>query len=215
VLHLSVRNNHITEAGFDGLVSFPALVTLNASQNRVKSLHPVTSSIPPTLLRLNLADNLISYLPSSLASLSLLDLDLSGNKLSGTVNFPPIATLRTLKLSRNALASISGLDSLTKLDSLDVSENQLMDVEDLVGVRDCDKLGKLICHSNPLCLCPRYRYAMYAQHSNGYASDLVHDSLLLCSLEAVPELVLLDGHTVPKFASSLKVRCFTHRYSSR
>jgi internalin A len=144
------------------LASFPSLITLNVSQNRIKSLHPVVPTLPPSLMRLNLADNMISYVPSSFASILLLDLDLSGNKLSGTLHVPPIATLRTLKLSRNALISISGLDSLSKLDYLDVSENQLMDVEDLVGIRECDSLGKLVCARNPLSLCPRYRYAMYA-----------------------------------------------------
>ena len=140
----------------------PSLQTLNLAFNKLFSLRSVCQHVTPSLLRLNVADNSITYFPVSFNFSALLDLDLSGNHFEGVVQVPSLPSLRTLSFARNRITKLTGLGALTKLDSLDVSGNGIADVNDLCGMRLCGDLGKVALHDNPMAHCPRYRYAVYA-----------------------------------------------------
>ena len=74
----------------------------NLGNNRLRNLHEYTIEFPKTLIMLNLADNMLSEIPS--LPIGVQDVYLSGNRLEALPEIP--MTVKILDISDNCLSSV-------------------------------------------------------------------------------------------------------------
>eukprot|EP00249_Psilotum_nudum_P032527 c4816_g1_i1 orf=380-2872(-) len=143
LIHLNLSHNALSGLIPGNFGSFPKLSTIDLSFNLLSGSLPPFLFNTSSLLYLSLSNNhlvgsipLQGSLPSDSAFISspsfitqLQELELSNNKLSGTIpdEIGKIQTLQVLDLSNNQISGIipNALDSLSRLHDLDLSGNQL------------------------------------------------------------------------------------------
>ncbi|XP_049644316.1 podocan-like protein 1 [Suncus etruscus] len=148
-----LHNNQLSNAGLppNAFRGSPALTTLSLSSNR---LHYVPPSLPPSLERLHLQDNLITKVPRGALSLQteLRELHLQRNQLTDRgldgATFSKLHRLEYLDLSHNQLTAVPlGLPRTLLL--LHLGRNQISRVE-AERLRQARGLRYLLLQHNPL-----------------------------------------------------------------
>uniref|UniRef100_G1PLS1 Podocan like 1 n=1 Tax=Myotis lucifugus TaxID=59463 RepID=G1PLS1_MYOLU len=127
-----LHNNHLSNAGLppDAFHGSKAVTTLSLSNNRLSYLPP---SLPPSLERLHLQNNLISKVPRGALSRQthLRELYLQHNQLTDSgldaTTFSKLHRLEYLDLSHNQLAAVAGLPRT--LTVLHLGRNRIQQVE--------------------------------------------------------------------------------------
>lgn len=145
---LSVQNNNLTLLLVDSRLDY--LYSLNVRGNSVTDVRLPFNL--PSLHKVNLSDNKLVTVPGQLLSLEALKtLDLSVNRIQA---FPAIASqyLIELSLSGNKLTHIPDFSNFTRLNKLDLSDNQFSDLYPLVKGGAAGQFYSLDVRNNPISL---------------------------------------------------------------
>eukprot|EP01084_Bolivina_argentea_P240349 403817_1 len=94
---------------------------------------------------------------------NLIELDLSGNKISKIECIKQLHVLQKLDLSFNSITAIPGsISYLARLIQLNISRNKLQTIGDVLNLRPCSNLQKLDLNNNPISTLQHYRpYIIY------------------------------------------------------
>eukprot|EP01083_Nonionella_stella_P019813 54976_1 len=129
--HIDISHNVLTSFPLpnpnssDGPPAWPSLSHLVMADNRLSSL-PDTLATLPKLEVLDIRENLLESLPENIGRLPLTTLRLSKNKLKKLPNsISELTKLSLLEAKGNLICSVPGLSGLTRLATLDLSQNRL------------------------------------------------------------------------------------------
>eukprot|EP01083_Nonionella_stella_P101934 289560_1 len=129
--HIDISHNVLTSFPLpnpnssDGPPAWPSLSHLVMADNRLSSL-PDTLATLPKLEVLDIRENLLESLPENIGRLPLTTLRLSKNKLKKLPNsISELTKLSLLEAKGNLICSVPGLSGLTRLATLDLSHNRL------------------------------------------------------------------------------------------
>lgn len=142
-----------------------------------KSIMPLA----PSLRSLNLASNLFTEIPDSLALLTrLTSLDLSNCMIESlqSLSRNPLPAILTLKLRANRLRSLAGVERLLSLENLAVQDNYLSDPMEAARLTQTPNFHRLWVKHNPLARTHSdYRITMFNvfRSTPGYLEDIVID----------------------------------------
>jgi Leucine-rich repeat (LRR) protein len=142
-----------------------------------KSIMPLA----PSLRSLNLASNLFTEIPDSLALLTrLTSLDLSNCMIESlqSLSRNPLPAILTLKLRANRLRSLAGIERLLSLENLAVQDNYLSDPMEAARLTQTPNFHRLWIKHNPLTKKHSdYRITMFNifRKTPGYLEDIVID----------------------------------------
>lgn len=158
------------------------LIYLSLADNGLTSL-PKRSLQPilGTLRSFNLAANLLTEVPESLAAMSrLVSLDMSNCMVESLQNMAtqPLQAITTLKLKHNRIHSLSGIEKLTTLAYLDLSNNKITDPDEMVRLTAIPSLKKLWVKHNPMAKTfPDYRVRIlnHFRKTPGFVDDIIID----------------------------------------
>lgn len=147
---VNMSKNQIKDAS--PLSKVPYILSLNLSQNQIKTIEGWEEGSLAALLYLNLSENALTAMPAlampALKKVNLArneiatceafaaghegieELDLSSNSLENLAGVGNMPNLKSLSLAKNKISSIEGMAGLPELKSLDLSGNAL---EDLAG----------------------------------------------------------------------------------
>jgi Leucine-rich repeat (LRR) protein len=134
---LDMSNNNIENVTSDWFLTTQRLQVILLNRNQIRTINMTSMSSPlPSLVRLNLSDNLLTRVDSIFTNWqSLRSLDLSRNPLglrNGGVglssSFSGMTSLTWLGLSGSCLTSFDGAVQLSNLQSLQLADNQLANV---------------------------------------------------------------------------------------
>jgi protein phosphatase 1 regulatory subunit 7 len=106
------------------LERFPKLQRICLRQNQITRID-FPSEIAPTLLELDLYDNLISHVKGLDEFRDLTSLDLSFNKIKHIKNISHLVNLTDLYFVQDRISKIEGLEGLTKLRNLELGANRI------------------------------------------------------------------------------------------
>jgi len=150
---LDLSHNDLASLTF--LRHTPSIISLLLSHNRLVSLPAPVFNPVPGLQTLDLSNNKLEDLPSSLGSLrSLRYLDVSHNNLEVLpARFSELTSLVTLKLNHNRLFCLpQGIGSLTSLEHLAAVGNSMTGLPPSLGC--CSRLSVLELQQNNLTALP-------------------------------------------------------------
>ena len=142
-----------------------------------KSIMPLA----PSLRSLNLASNLFTEIPDSLALLTrLTSLDLSNCMIESlqSLSRNPLPAILTLKLRANRLHSLAGVERLLSLENLAVQDNYLSDPMEAARLTQTPNFHRLWVKHNPLTRTySDYRITMFNvfRSTPGYLEDIIID----------------------------------------
>ncbi|KAK8837741.1 hypothetical protein M9Y10_036276 [Tritrichomonas musculus] len=114
------------------LESFPDLMTiqtLNLSQNKIKKMPQLTNTIRILDLSMNDLESNSSSMPEFISSTSLVDLNLSHNKLASFPKFQNVPLFQYLEISGNPLSGALDMTGLAFLERIDISQTNVMSIE--------------------------------------------------------------------------------------
>jgi hypothetical protein len=149
-----------------------SLTTISAT-----SIQPLANS----LRSLNLASNLFTEIPDSLASLTRLNsLDLSNCMIDSlhSLTRSPLPAITTIKLRSNRLASLAGVERLLSLENLDVQDNLLSDPTEAARLTGIPNLRRIwVKHNRFTKKYPNYRVTIFNlfRSTPGYTDDIFID----------------------------------------
>ncbi|KAF7159901.1 hypothetical protein CNMCM5623_005407 [Aspergillus felis] len=125
------------------LERFPKLQRICLRQNQITRID-FPSEIAPTLIELDLYDNLISHVKGLDEFRDLTSLDLSFNKIKHIKNISHLVNLTDLYFVQNRISKIEGLEGLTKLRNLELGANRIREIENLDTLTSLEEiwLGK-------------------------------------------------------------------------
>ncbi|RLP63085.1 hypothetical protein L150_01797 [Candida albicans Ca529L] len=113
------------------LERFKKLESLCLRQNLITSMVGV-KDLPDTLEELDLYDNRINHISSSIKHLvHLTNLDLSFNRIKNIKNIETLVELENLYFVQNKIREIKNLDTLTKVTNLELGGNKIEVIENL------------------------------------------------------------------------------------
>ena len=141
------------------------------------SLVPVAT----TLKSLNLAANLFTEVPDSLALLTrLVSLDLSSCMIESLQSLAksPLPAITTLKLKSNRLQSLAGVERLLSLEQLNVQDNKLTDPTEAARLTGLPNIRKVWLKHNPFTKSyQNWRVTVFNLFRNtpGYVEDIMID----------------------------------------
>ncbi|KMK57271.1 protein phosphatase PP1 regulatory subunit Sds22, putative [Aspergillus fumigatus Z5] len=123
------------------IASIPALrlERFHKLQNQITRID-FPSEIAPTLLELDLYDNLISHVKGLDEFRDLTSLDLSFNKIKHIKNISHLVNLTDLYFVQNRISKIEGLEGLTKLRNLELGANRIREIENLDTLASLEEL---------------------------------------------------------------------------
>ncbi|GFF29773.1 protein phosphatase 1 regulatory subunit SDS22 [Aspergillus udagawae] len=121
------------------LERFPNLQRICLRQNQITRID-FPSEIAPTLLELDLYDNLISHVKGLDEFRDLTSLDLSFNKIKHIKNISHLVNLTDLYFVQNRISKIEGLEGLTKLRNLELGANRIREIENLDTLTSLEEL---------------------------------------------------------------------------
>jgi hypothetical protein len=137
--------------------------------------------LAPSLRSLNLASNLFTEIPDSLALLTrLTSLDLSNCMIESlqSLSRNPLPAILTLKLRANRLRSLAGIERLLSLENLAVQDNYLSDPMEAARLTHTPNFHRLWVKHNPFTRkFSDYRITMFNvfRTTPGYLEDIVID----------------------------------------
>ena len=99
-------------------------------QNAISSIE-FPSSLGPSLVEIDLYDNLISHIKGLEALTSLTSLDLSFNKIKHIKNISHLSSLKELYFVQNRISKIENLEGLSSLTMIELAANRIRDIENL------------------------------------------------------------------------------------
>jgi hypothetical protein len=149
-----------------------SLTTISAT-----SIQPLANS----LRSLNLASNLFTEIPDSLASLTRLNsLDLSNCMIDSlhSLTRSPLPAITTIKLRSNRLTSLAGVERLLSLENLDVQDNRLSDPTEAARLTGIPNLRRIwVKHNRFTKKYPNYRVTIFNlfRSTPGYTDDIFID----------------------------------------
>ncbi|MCB1052063.1 MAG: hypothetical protein H6510_00400 [Acidobacteria bacterium] len=200
VTHLNIANQDISS--LQGLQSFPALIQLNCSQNKLSTLRPIYYT---KIQFLDCSENQITEVAQSALG-SVQRLNISHNRLESMVFVRFMNELLILDISHNLLTEFVP-PPVDRLHTLDVSWNALeeLDLSPFKGV------SSLLCHNNQLSriIHPAECYwRMYCQNNQLTELILPHNhpydnvSQLNCSYNQLTRLSLTleNDHSYADFS---------------
>lgn len=141
------------------------------------SLAPLASS----LRSLNLASNLFTEIPESLASLTrLTSLDLSNCMIESlqSLTKSPLPAVTTIKLRSNRLQNLAGVERLLSLENLNVQDNKLIDDMEAARLTGLPNIRRIWVKNNPFTkMYSNYRVTILNlfRKTPGYVEDLIID----------------------------------------
>jgi hypothetical protein len=141
------------------------------------SIQPLANS----LRSLNLASNLFTEIPDSLASLTRLNsLDLSNCMIDSlhSLTRSPLPAITTIRLRANRLTSLAGIERLLSLENLDVQDNQLSDPTEAARLTGIPNLRRIwVKHNRFTRKYPNYRVTIFNlfRSTPGYTDDIFID----------------------------------------
>ncbi|RHZ51539.1 putative protein phosphatase PP1 regulatory subunit Sds22 [Aspergillus thermomutatus] len=121
------------------LERFPKLQRICLRQNQITRID-FPSEIAPTLLELDLYDNLISHIKGLDDFRDLTSLDLSFNKIKHIKNISHLVNLTDLYFVQDRISKIEGLEGLTKLRNLELGANRIREIENLDTLTSLEEL---------------------------------------------------------------------------
>ncbi|SCU90349.1 LAME_0E08152g1_1 [Lachancea meyersii CBS 8951] len=125
LVHLRIRSMEDLE-----LQRFPQLKTLCLRQNLIESMSEVEVLPAATMEDIDLYDNKIKHISSSVNRLTgLKSLDLSFNKIKHIKNLDQLTELEHLYFVQNRIATVENLSTLKKLRNLELGGNQIARIE--------------------------------------------------------------------------------------
>jgi hypothetical protein len=81
---------------------------------------------------------------------TLVNLDISNNRISSLEPLSPLSRLQNLAASNNCLPCLNGIASCAALNRLDASGNAISCLSDVAAVAACPLLGSLTLMQNPV-----------------------------------------------------------------
>jgi len=169
---INMSKNQIKDAS--PLSKVPYILSLNLSQNQLKTIEGFEEGSLASLLYLNLSENMLAAMPAlampALKKVNLAkneiatceafaghegieELDLSNNALESLAGIGNMPNVKTLSLARNKIASMEGMAGVPELKSLDLSGNQLEDLNgpwvEIANLTSVNLSGNLLATANP------------------------------------------------------------------
>jgi len=143
--YVNMEKNEIEN--IESLGSITYLLTLNLSNNQIKSMDIFTDQVKFSFLQfLDLSNNQITRLPA-ITLPKLRKLILNENQITTCEDFQGHAILETLELRKNKLKNCKGLKDMLSLSELDLSENEITNFQ---GIENCPTLRTLNLRGNKL-----------------------------------------------------------------
>ncbi|EAW08254.1 putative protein phosphatase PP1 regulatory subunit Sds22 [Aspergillus clavatus NRRL 1] len=121
------------------LERFTKLQRICLRQNQITRIE-FPSEIAPTMLELDLYDNLISHMRGLDDFRDLTSLDLSFNKIKHIKNISHLVHLTDLYFVQDRISKIEGLEGLTKLRNLELGANRIREIENLETLAALEEL---------------------------------------------------------------------------
>lgn len=174
---LSVSNNPLSSGGLDAAAEIASLQVLEAAGCGLSSVKAFNGS---ALQNVNLKVNDLKELSCFKNAESLMNLDVSGNKLTDISALSGLTQMQKLNLADNgAIQSMVPLAGLTALTELNLAGTLMVDA-DLDNLKAMDKLRILNVSDNPICSlgCLRTLEALGQVDISDTALDEVDQSLL-------------------------------------
>ncbi|KAJ2663145.1 hypothetical protein IWW48_001466 [Coemansia sp. RSA 1200] len=142
------------ESGVEPEHAWSRLALLDLSRNPGIDLSPLGSTLPhllPNVSRLSLACCELESVPASLVKLySLSWLDLRGNAITSVADISlKLGSVVQLDLSDNRIDDVTGLHRLWALETLDISNNLLDSWAAILALRNMPSLSRLDVRGNP------------------------------------------------------------------
>ncbi|KAK4100609.1 L domain-like protein [Parathielavia hyrcaniae] len=121
------------------LERFKQVARICLRQNVIQDIEGL-SSLAPTLVDLDLYDNLISHIRGLDDLVNLTSLDLSFNKIKHIKHISHLTNLTDLFFVANKISRIDGLSGLTKLRNLELGSNRIRELENLSSLSALEEL---------------------------------------------------------------------------
>merc|ERR1712151_248456 len=146
IQHINLSKNDIRD--ISTFVSFPHLLTINCSQNSIRSIQFMEefSSHMQFVQAIDLSQNKITEL-TNIPQPRVTRVNLSENEISRTDEFKGHDALLSLDLKKNKLISLAGIANMPLLTELNISENE---IKDLIPLKNLPSLKKLNATTNKL-----------------------------------------------------------------